>query len=119
MNTKTDGGQEQQQLQQALLGGQEQYLAEGKHCRLCYKTSSPETMIKPCACDGPLRYVHRQCLNELRAEHGVALRIDQTHSSLRGIHCVRVVVIVRDSVDATATPLIWSCRLAYAGATSS
>jgi hypothetical protein len=68
MNTKPDGGQEQQQLQQALLGGQEQYLAEGKHCRLCYKTSSPETMIKPCACDGPLRYVHRQCLNELRAE---------------------------------------------------
>ena len=42
------------------------YLAK-KECRMCLETTHPETMIKPCMCDGPRRYIHKKCLSEWRA----------------------------------------------------
>ena len=66
----------EQQQQPNVLGNMDQAsesLLQGeaslgiKKCRLCLQTSSPETMIKPCSCDGELRYVHRKCLNDMRA----------------------------------------------------
>jgi len=36
-------------------------------CRICYESHDPHTLIAPCLCDGDLKFVHRDCLNEYRA----------------------------------------------------
>jgi len=36
-------------------------------CRLCESTEDPDLLIKPCRCDGSKQYVHRDCLDQMRA----------------------------------------------------
>ncbi|KAL7713870.1 RING-CH-type domain-containing protein [Entamoeba marina] len=37
-----------------------------KYCRLCFSSRNLDDMISPCACDGPYKYVHRECINAFR-----------------------------------------------------
>lgn len=39
----------------------------GARCRLCDSTEDPDLLIKPCRCDGSQKYVHRDCLDQLRS----------------------------------------------------
>ena len=38
----------------------------GKQCRICGSHENPQSIIKPCLCDGQKRYVHRHCLDHQR-----------------------------------------------------
>jgi hypothetical protein len=42
---------------------------EEKSCRICLGTEEPENLIRPCHCNGGMRYVHRNCLNEWRLQN--------------------------------------------------
>jgi hypothetical protein len=42
-----------------------------KSCRLCGSREHPENMIKPCACDGLQKYVHRKCLDAKRCDRNI------------------------------------------------
>ena len=48
-------------MESSLLGGKGETLPAGPGLLV-------QKPIKPCACDSSLRYVHRNCLNQLRAE---------------------------------------------------
>eukprot|EP00303_Exanthemachrysis_gayraliae_P015531 CAMPEP_0206028526 /NCGR_PEP_ID=MMETSP1464-20131121/45092_1 /ASSEMBLY_ACC=CAM_ASM_001124 /TAXON_ID=119497 /ORGANISM="Exanthemachrysis gayraliae, Strain RCC1523" /LENGTH=117 /DNA_ID=CAMNT_0053402589 /DNA_START=8 /DNA_END=358 /DNA_ORIENTATION=- len=39
-----------------------------RQCRICLSTDEPEDIIAPCACSGSVRWVHRACLDEWRAQ---------------------------------------------------
>jgi len=44
-------------------------MAEEKSCRICLSSEHPDSLIRPCLCDGGMRYVHRNCLNVWRLQN--------------------------------------------------
>ena len=52
--------------------------SEAAICRICLEQTPP--FIAPCLCRGSARFVHRSCLDEWRAQQGVALAF--THCSV-------------------------------------
>ena len=46
-----------------------------KMCRICLETDAPDDdpLIAPCRCSGSMKWVHRKCLNEWRAQEQVPL----------------------------------------------
>lgn len=44
-------------------------MSEEKSCRICLGSEEPENLIRPCLCNGGMRYVHRDCLNTWRLQN--------------------------------------------------
>ena len=40
---------------------------EDRSCRICFDGNDAHTLIAPCLCKGSSRWIHRGCLNEVRA----------------------------------------------------
>jgi hypothetical protein len=42
------------------------FLESGQSCRVCLNIEPADQLISPCQCEGSLKYIHHQCLNNWR-----------------------------------------------------
>ena len=56
-----------------------------RSCRICYDSNEMEQLIAPCLCDGDLKYVHRECLDEYRAIHISSVAFTQCNTCRFGM----------------------------------
>ena len=57
----------------ASASGERDLEAFAAVCRICLSEEEPESLIAPCLCAGTSKWVHRECLDEWRAQEQVPL----------------------------------------------